>query len=376
MAQSQLNRAQFLKGAAAAGVLATAGPLVIPGQAAAVKRRGLTYRGVCYDAGTLFEPDGESTREVWNSHQIRSEINAIRYGLHCNSVTVLGSDIDRLVEASTIALRRGLHVLIQPRLFDHPQEQVLDHLARTAREAEALRRHKPGVTLVIGCEHMLFLPGLVPGNGFFERVEYLEKHPEEIDALIAKLNRFLRKEIAIVRRHFHGRITYGAAAGLEEIDWSPFDIVGLDYYDFYPTQAEHAKALAPYRRWKKPIMILEFGCCTFVGAPEMGGMGWNVIDFSKDPPEIPDEIVRSERVQAEYLPKMLDVFESLDLYGASIYNFIAPDAPHSPIHKYDMDIPSYSLVKVIRENHSDPRSPYQWQPKRSFHTVARHNLRH
>lgn len=29
---------------------------------------------------------------------------------------------------------------------------------------------------------------------------------------------------------------------------------------------------------------MEFGTCTFEGAPAQGGMGWNVVDYTKQPP--------------------------------------------------------------------------------------------
>ncbi|WP_405810311.1 hypothetical protein OG729_36570 [Streptomyces sp. NBC_00210] len=52
---------------------------------------------------------------------------------------------------------------------------------------------------------------------------------------------------------------------------------------------------------------------------------------------------------------------------------ISTDLPHSPIAGFDLDMASYGLVKVIRRDHTDPASAYRWEPKRSFHAVARHN---
>ena len=70
---------------------------------------------------------------------------------------------------------------------------------------------------------------------------------------------------------------------------------------------------------------------------------------------------------------MLDVFEAEGFLGASPYTFIAPDMPHSPSPRFDLDMASYGLVKVIRRDHADPASPYHWEPKQSFLAVARHN---
>jgi hypothetical protein len=379
MLTSPINRAQFLRRAAAAGLLATAAPLVASSNHAyaAPAGRGLTFRGVSYDVGTA-DVDGVLSRLRWHHPQIASELATIRHGLHGNTVTLLGSHLGRFAETGTLALQGGLHAVIQPRLFDHPQSEIMAQLEDAARLAERLRREhpKPGVTLAVGCEHILFTPGIVPGADLWERAAYLEKHPEEYPAIVRRLNEFLGRQVELARRHFRGPLTYGAAVGLEQVDWRPFDIVGLDYYQSHPTADGHRQALAPYRRWNKPIWILEFGCCTFEGADADAGMGWNIFDTSKEPPEIPAEVVRSERTQAAHLTRTLAAFETLDLYGASVYTFVSPDLPHSRPKKYDYDIAAYSLLKSIRASRFDEESPYYTLPKHSFAAVARHNLAH
>jgi hypothetical protein len=370
------NRASFLKRAAAVGLVAAAPPLIAPGQSvAAPERRGLSFRGVAYDVGTA-ELDGVLSRRRWHHPQIAAEIATIRRGLHGNAVTLLGSDLGRFAETGKLALRNGLQTVIQPRLFDYPQTEIMAQLEDAARLAERLRREHPrtGVTLAVGCEHILFTPGIVPGADLFERADYLTEHPEELPAIMRRLNEFLGRQVELARRHFRGPLTYGAVADLERVDWRLFDIVGLDYYDSHPTVDGHRQALAPHRRWNKPIWILEFGCCTFEGADADAGMGWNVVDYTKVPAEIPAEVVRSERTQADHLSRTLAAFEELGLYGASVYTFVSPDSPHTRRKKYDYDIAAYSLLKSVRTRHFDEESPYHTLPKRSFAAVARHNL--
>jgi hypothetical protein len=302
---------------------------------------------------------------------MRGEIRAIRERLHANWVSIYGSNVQRMTDTAAEALRQGLKVSIQPRSFDEPQKAGLEKLRQTAIAAERLRRrHGPEMILVIGCEFMLFTPGIVPGANFFERVEYLTKGGFDLRELQRKLRAYTAKAVAVARGNFRGRITYGAASDLEEIDWSLFDIVGLDYYSYHQDRAAHTKELAPFRRWGKPIMILEFGCCTFTGAPELGGMGWGIVDFTVDPPQIKDGYLRDEKAQADHLRNMLEVFEAEGFLGASPYTFISPDAPHRPERKYDEDIASFSLCKVIRRRSDDPASPYRWEPKESFHAVS------
>lgn len=371
-----MNRAEFLRAATAAGLLAAGGALLGDAAAASSKaphgRRGLTYRGVGYDTGTAFFDT--LTRPWWTASMLAHDLRAIDERLRCNAISVYGSDVGRLTQAATGALRRGLNVSIQPRLYDHPQEEILAHLARTAREAERLRRrYRPEVILVVGCEYLLFAPGIVPGETFLDRIRYLHEEEYDFAVFLERLDALLARAVAVARRHFDGRITYGAIAGVEMIDWSRFDIVGLDYYDYYEDGAEHSARLAPARRWGKPIMILEFGCCTYEGAPQRGGEGWDIIDWDAPVPTIPEGYVRSERAQADHIARMLDVFETEGFLGASPYTFVQADTPYSPDPRYDLDMAGYGLVKVIRRDHLDPASPYRWEPKLAFHAVARHN---
>ncbi|HYN96409.1 MAG TPA: abortive infection protein, partial [Pilimelia sp.] len=350
-----------------AGTRAPAGPRPAP-------RTGLAYRSIGYDVGTAFAVDWPVSRLVWGKRLMRAELRMIHQDLHANTVGVFGNDVGRLVDTAREALRRGMRVTIQPRLFEHPPAEALAPLAETARAAESLRAaYGPEVILVVGCEFMLFTPGILPGASFPERVAYLRSPGADFPAAFRRLAGHVREAVAVARRHFGGRLTYGAAAGLERIDWSLFDIVGLDYYSYHPTRAGHAAELAPFRAWGKPIMILEFGCCTYTGAPERGGMGWDVTDYSVDPPVLLPGLVRDEREQARHLASMLAVFAAEGLLGASPYQFVAPDAPHLPgLPRQDWDTASFAVCATIRADPDDEASPYTLRPKRAFHAVARH----
>lgn len=138
----------------------------------------------------------------------------------------------------------------------------------------------------------------------------------------------------VARSNFHGRITYGAASDLEQVDWSIFDIVGLDYYSYHARHADHAK--------------------------------------ERDVPVIPPQYVRNEQEQADHLTDMLQVFSEHGFLGASPYTFISPDAPHRPRDRpHDEDMAAFSLCKVLRYDNANPASPYRWLPKKSFDAVAR-----
>ncbi|RYJ30621.1 hypothetical protein CU044_0964 [Streptomyces sp. L-9-10] len=302
---------------------------------------------------------------------MRADIRAVKDDLHASSVSVFGDGVERLAATAPEAAERGLHVWLQPRLGDRPEREILEHLAETGRHAERLRRQGARVHLSVGCEFVLYVPGIVPGADVMERIESLLNGTFDPVRMTRRLTSFIARSAAVGRSVFGGPMTYGAAQE-DEVDWELFDIVSVNYYAYHARREEYVRELSAYRRWGKPVAISEFGSCTYLGAPEPGGMGWNVIDHTKRPEEIIGDLVRGERSQAAYITDVLGVFESMGLYAALVYEFVTPDAPHRPEPRYDLDMASYSVVKTIRERPDDPASAWRWEPKQAFHALARH----
>ncbi|MFI8438036.1 abortive phage infection protein [Streptomyces sp. NPDC079020] len=369
MRSNGISRARFLAGTAALGVAGAAGPLLTAAPAGASPRPGLTYRGVLYEV-----TDGENPATGWNATRMRGDLRAIKDDLHADSVSVWGDGVERLAATADEAAERGLCVWLQPRLGDVPEADILEHLAETGRHAERLRRQGARVHLSVGCEFVLYVPGIVPGDSALERVENLLNGTFDPVLMQRRLTSFIARAARTGRSVFRGPLTYGAAHE-DVVDWDLFDLVSVNYYAYHRSRAGYVRDLRPYLRWGKPVAITECGTCTFVGAPELGGMGWNVVDYEKG--EIKGGLVRSERVQAAYLTDVFDVFESLGLYAALVYAFSAPDTPHRPDDPlHDLDMATYSLVKTIRDGDpDDPASPWHWEPKESFHALARHFAR-
>ncbi|MFD8864730.1 abortive phage infection protein [Streptomyces sp. NPDC059590] len=371
-----ISRARFLAGAGAVGAVTAsgaAGALLTPGRAEARSRRspaGLTYRGVSYEV-----IDGDTPATSWSAARMRKDIRTIGDELHASSVSVFGTGIDRLKATSSEAAERGLHIWLQPRLADVSHQDILDHLAETGRHAEHLRRQGARVHLSVGAEFVLFVPGIVPGDNALERVKNMLSGNFDPEKMVRRLREFTARAAKVGRSVFKGRMTYGAAQD-EEVDWDLFDIVSVNYYSYFPDRADYVRELTPFLRRRKPVVISEFGTCTFKGAPEQGGMGWYVVDYDKDPPEIIGDPVRSERTQATYLTDLLDVFESMNLYAALVYQFVAPDNPHRASPRYDLDLASYGIVKPIWKTFEDATPRWHWEPKEAFHAVAQHYARH
>ncbi len=359
-----ISRARFLAGAAAvgaAGALLPAGTAAAAGRHRGLRHRGLRHRGVVYTVGA-----GETPGTAFSKARMRADLNAIRNELHADTVEVTGDGVERLNSTATEAAERGLRVWLQPTLGDVPERDILDHLAETGRHAERLRRQGAGVDFSVGCEFWLYVPGIVPGANVLERIEHLLNGTVDWERMQRRLDRFTARAAAVGRSVFHGRLSY-AAAQHDTVDWNLFDIVGIDYYSAHPDPADHIRELRSYLRFGKPLAVTEFGTCAYVGAPEAGGMAWDIVDHDSTPPEIKGNPVRSERTQADYLTGLVDIFEALGLYAAMAFEFVTPDAPHRPDNpRYDLDLASYSITKTVKDRPEDPRSDWHWEPKEAY----------
>jgi hypothetical protein len=378
MGAAQISRARFLGLAGAAAVGAT-----LPGgRAAAADRRagtrasvdqgraggtgpdGVRYRGVVYEVG-----EGESPATAWSAERTRADLRAIRRDLHADTVKITGDGVERLTRTAAEAAENGLHVWLEPTLGDVPAQDILDHLAETGRFAEDLRRRGVRVHLNVGCEFLLYVPGIVPGATATERIDNLLKGAYDPVRTARRLRRFTARAAAVGRSVFHGTLSYGAAQD-EDVDWDLFDLVCVDYYGWFPTPTGHVRELRPYQCHGKPLAITEFGTCAFEGAPRLGGMAWDVVDYGTTPPRVKEGLVRSEHTQAGYLTEVYRVFSSMGLYAAMAYTFVTPDAPYRREPRLDLDMAAYSLVKVVRDRPADPDSPWHWEPKESFRALA------
>lgn len=296
---------------------------------------------------------------------VAGDLRAVHDELHCTTVLLFGANLDNLSDAAEVALAAGLDVWFQPRLSDRPRRQVLRHLADGAEIAERIRAEHPGrVVFVAGCEFSLFTRGMIPGPHTMIRLRML-RHLRRLRSRIARrLDALLAEVEPLVRARFHGPVTY-AAAYWEDVDWSRFDLVGINLYRM-GTDAAAYEARVQARVGAKPLVITEFGCTTHVGADRSGPAGFMIVKWLGSQPSIKPGHVRDERVQADYLTELVDVYERSGVHGAFAFTFVMREFPHrpdDPVH--DLDMAGFGVVKV------DPDDRARWEPKAAFHALAR-----
>lgn len=351
-------------------------------------------RGICYDAGR--ELEGRSWRPDFRPGEVRRELEIIAGDLHCTAVRIQGADLPRLGQAAQVALELGLEVWLSPDLRDHEAEDTLAHLVSAATVAEELRRAHPGrVFLSVGSELTLFMRGIIPGDTVYERIA----QPDLDSSLRAaatqqSLNEYLARAAAAVRPEFGGQLTY-CALPTEQVDWTEFDVAAVDLYRDKLSRPRFGRAVQVFRNKAggRPLVIGEFGCCTYQGAADRGGSGWDITDHDGDQPHINGDYVRDEAEQAREITECLDIFDAGGADTAFVQTFVQPASPWNPDPRFDFDLASYSLVRsfagrlgyLVKEfpkvpwdttEHGTTYPDMPWEPKESFRAVAAWNAAH
>jgi hypothetical protein len=330
-------------------------------------------KGINYDTG--FHPGGHDSRPDFDPDIVRCEMLVIAEELHCTAVRISGADPERLSVAARHAAAAGLEIWFAPFPCELGPKELLALFADCAGRAEEVRLTGAEVVLVLGCEMTLFTKGFIPGDTAYERIAMMSsgslKFWISFARIASKLNAFLAEAVAAARERFGGRITY-ASGTWEKVDWRPFDIVSVDAY----RDANNAKKFRKELRTNgfghgKPVAVTEFGCCTYEGASDRGGMGWAILEEGADPPRLKGDYRRSEQEQVDYLRELLEIFEQEGVDTVFWFTFATYMATHRADQpRFDLDMGAYGVVKMLPEGADSARPGFAWEPKEVFHALA------
>jgi hypothetical protein len=327
------------------------------------------YKGISYDVGTNYVKEGAS-REIWEIEYVRYDIDVIKNKLNCNSILIYGTDLTRLTECSEIALSQGLLVWVQPRLVDGNKDELITYMEKAAIKFEALREKYSQLILVIGCELSIFANGVYPGKNFMHRTIALSVLWVISPYFNWRLNMLLKRLLLTTKTNFKGEISYGAG-DWEAIDWRIFDIIGINHYMDQINRLSYRDKLRNLKKYNKPIVVTEFGCCCFDGAEKKGGGGFQVIDWKKNPPEIKGNHIRNEQVQADYIANLISVFKEEKIAGAFVFTYAEASNMFNKNPKFDLDMASYSLVVTTGEDLEGSPVSGKLIKKMAFDTLAK-----
>jgi hypothetical protein len=324
------------------------------------------FWGMNYDVGSFVAPDRPS-RPDFSASAARSELSAIARDLRCEAVRITGEDPARLEVAASIAAELGLMVYFSPTRHNMTNEEASAYLDETAQIAEKLRAGGAQVIFVAGLEVSLFQRGYVLGDTLLERIANVRKPLRLLRGVLKygdpqkKLNRYLATAAGVIRQRFSGPVTY-ASGSWEKIDWTPFDLVGVNLYRDARNRARYRELLRSYAGHGKPLVLTEFGCCTYRGAADRGAVGWTIVDRSVTPPRLTEPVVRDEEGQAAEVLDLLDVYESEPVAGAFVFTWANYNYPYAEEPMNNLDTAGYGVVAIMPDG--------GWRPKALFPALA------
>ena len=364
---------------AALAVKATGEPAT---SATVANEQAMKTLGVCYDAGVVKDIPW---RPSLDARTARREMEVIRRDLHCTAVRVVARDVGRLELAAEAALEAGLEVWLSPTVWDRGADETVARTVLAARAAERLRSAAPDrVTFVVGGELTLFMRGILPGRTVTGRLKRMMAGGAiRSGAHNPPLNAVLERLEAAVRPVFGGPLT-SASLPWEQVDWSRFDIVGVDHYRAARIKDRYVEMLAPLLAAGKPVVTTEFGNPSCVGGDEMSALstasnidGISLILHSLPAlgrfvrPRVTKVVPRYEALQARELAETLAILDEAGVDGAFVSTFIFAIRPYDPDPRYDLDACSPGLVRPLaggRRGTTYPDLP--WEPKAAFGAVA------
>ena len=350
----------------------------------------MQHQGVHYDTGTVFRGPGyaiSTRRSALDMSVVRRELEIIRDDLRANAVRIVGSDVGRMTAVAEIALGFGIEVWFSPAFFEYSLEETADRLVAAAKAAAQLETAHPGrVVFVAGFELTLLMQGIVAGKSVTERLQALKGDWAQLGN--GNLDEYLAVLVPRLRAAFDGPLTY-ASLTFEQVDWGPFDYVGVDHYREARTKDRYVEMLQPFLSTGKPVIVTEFGMRTYGGAESSGTLGFGVIDTTRlwlhtrpvigrfVRPRLKGVFHRDEAMQARELADTLDELERSGVAGALLTTFVTPEAHTDDDPRYDLDMDSMSLVKSLPDGrHGIVYPDMPWEPKEAFAAVAYHFAGH
>ena len=340
----------------------------------------MKIKGVNYDVGTKM---GVNWRPDYDPSTVHRELEIIKNDLHCNAVGISAKDIGRVVVTAEDALSQGLEAWLNPADWNNkPPEPTIAYITEAARAAQPLHERYPGkVVFSIGSEFTLFMQGIVPGKTFMQRASTVFKTDIiKTGRHNQPLNDFLSKAATEVRKVFSGPVMYRSLVW-EQVDWSNFDIIGVDHYWAEKIKNQYVDMVKPLFTHDKPVINTGFGFKTTI-APVTGMLS----SLGNEPSVVLHQLPvigrfirpklkvineRDEALQAKRLIDNLKLLDQAGFSGAFMDQFIFPLKPYSDTPKYDLDRATSSLVKYYENGrHGTTYPDMTWEPKEVFKAVA------
>ena len=225
-----------------------------------------------------------------------------------------------------------------PAFFEYPQEETAARLAAAAAAAAPLH-DGPSGACGLGRRQRAHA---LHARDYHRQEHYRAPATLKADPSCSETGSSIEYLAALVprlRAVFDGPLTY-ASLPFEQVDWGPFDYVGVDHYREARTEDRYVEMLQPFLATGKPVIVTEFGMRTYRGAESSGTLGFGVTDTTRlwlhtrpvigrfFRPRLKGMFERDEAMQARELAETLDELERSGVAGALLSTFVTPEVLH------------------------------------------------
>jgi hypothetical protein len=146
-------------------------------------------------------------------------------------------------------------------------------------------------------------------------------------------------------------------------------MVGVDAYRDQSNAGTLDQQLGALVVHGKPVVVTEFGCCTYRGAGDRGAGGWMILEGEGQGQQLDRDYVRDEGEQVMYLRDLLEIYQRHGVDTAFWFTFASWNRLHRQEVRKDLDIASFGVVKVIDDHASEPLNC--WRRKAVFEEFPR-----
>ena len=288
------------------------------------RQLNVTNKGMRYSAGAWAPYAATPTP---TSDEMEEQLGTIRNELGCNAILVnAGAGYEEnLIECGRIAIEKGFdRIYIQPEFMDSTIDETIQKVHEFIESIKPLRAISDSVVFVVGHEFGLETYGIIPGNTWYDRLQYQIEHNDWLEKVRSALPNMLDSIITDCKQNYGYPITYSAAIWEDDlVPWHDPSIesVCVDAYimDSVGWTADWiSEHLSSFKEFGKPVNSAEWGCMTFTGAGAVSGtsplyVGQNPYD---------------ENEQANYIQQYFQMLNGADIGGC--FYTIYTDPPTYP----------------------------------------------
>jgi hypothetical protein len=286
---------------------------VEPDQIYPAKPFRLRYKGVRYYAGSV-SPDWVGIPNP-SDEEMDKQLDTIHNELGCNALIISGGvpSEERIIQCASMAIEKNFErIYVEPCYNNSTVDETVDRIANFAPRVRSLRERSEAVVYMMGHEFPLET-AIVPGATQMERWNTTLSSSQAWNEVRAALPRMFVRIIQVCKANYGYPIAYAATppeAYGDLVPWedSAFESVVVDAYitDAYGWNEGWWVSLLRYlRRFRKPIIVPDFGMETYAGADKYGG----------DNPLHMDDNPYDEEPQARYITRELKMFHQAGIDG-------------------------------------------------------------